>query len=236
MVGGVVSEVSDGLHVLIVEEVAVDAVEEVLLVGHIVEVLSDHESLLRVHDDELPVWLESGVVGLLSVHLLPPWRVSRGWSWSVLVQDGPDEGVETLVGDSSVVDGESDEGGQIVVVWSASDSSFPQVSDASWDSGFSVSSSFDGLLHPVSEESVVNWISLDDASDDLSEPLVSGVGWSSGDDSDEVVNHVWEGWSSSVESSSSPSDSGSLGFLSVESHHVAPGESVSQSGWSAWSE
>ena len=41
--------------------------------------------------------------------LLPEVGVTSSWLWSVLVQDAPDEHVETLVGDSSVVDGESDE-------------------------------------------------------------------------------------------------------------------------------
>ena len=66
-----------------------------------------------------------------------------------------------------------------MVVWLLTDSSSPQVSDASWDSGVSVLSSFDGLLHPVSEKSVVDWISSEDALDNLPKPLVSGVRWSS---------------------------------------------------------
>lgn len=119
-----------------------------------------------------------------------------------------------------------------MIIWILADSSAPQSLDAGWDSVVSVLSSFDGLLHPVSEKSVVDWISSDDASDDLSEPCLSGGAWSSGDDSDEVVNHVWEGWSGSAESSSVPSDSSSLRLLFVESNHVVPGESVSQSAWS----
>ena len=64
-----------------------------------------------------------------------------------------------------------------MVVWSLTDSSSPQVSNASWDLVVLVLSSSDGLLHPVSEKSVVDWISSEDALDDLVEPLVSGVGW-----------------------------------------------------------
>ena len=93
-------------------------------------------------------------------------------------------------------------------------------------------------MHPVSENSVVGWFSSDDALDNSVQPLVSGLAWLSGDDLDEVVNHVGELWSGSWEPSSVPSDSGSSGLSLVESDHIDPGESVSQSGdgWSsgAW--
>lgn len=87
-----------------------------------------------------------------------------------------------------------------------SKSSLPEVSNTCWNESLSVSSSSDGLLHPVSEDSVVNWFSSNKALNNLVEPLVSSVAWSSGNNLAEVVNHVWEGWSSSSESSSSPSN------------------------------
>lgn len=66
-----------------------------------------------------------------------------------------------------------------MIRWSLANSSLPQGLDTSWNSVVLISSSSDGLLHPVSEKSVVDWISSDDALDNLVEPLVSSGGWSS---------------------------------------------------------
>lgn len=46
-------------------------------------------------------------MSLDSGELLPEVGVTLLGGWMLFVQDGPDEGVETLVGDSLVVDGES---------------------------------------------------------------------------------------------------------------------------------
>ena len=96
--------------------------------------------------------------------------------WFVLVEDSPGEEIEGLVGNSSVVDGESNKRSKIVVGWLLVKSSSPEVSDTGWDSviSVSVSDTSDGGLHPVSELSVVHRFSSEDALDDLVEPLISG--------------------------------------------------------------
>ena len=66
------------------------------------------------------------------------------------------------------------------------------MSNARWKVEVSGLSSSDDRLNPDSKESVVSWFSLDNALDDLVEPLVSSLGWFSADHLDEVVNHVLE--------------------------------------------
>lgn len=120
-------------------------------------------------------------------------------------------------------------------------SSSPEMSYASWNSIVSILSSSKSLLDPLSENSVVGWLFLDDTLNNLVQPLVSGGAWSFADDLDEVVNHVLEGWSSSWEVFSVPSNTGTLGVLFVPSSHVVPGKGVSDwflRGWlwlSLWS-
>lgn len=96
-------------------------------------------------------------------------------SWFVLVEDSPGKEIEGSVGDSSVVDSESDKRSKIVVGWLLAESSLPEVLNTSWNLvvSASVSVSSDGSLHPVSELSVVSWFSSEDALDDLVKPLVS---------------------------------------------------------------
>lgn len=124
-----------------------------------------------------------------------------------------------------------------MVGWFLRKSSLPEMSDTSWDLIGSVLSSSESSLDPLSENSVVSWLLLDDTLNNLVQPLVSGSTWSSADDLDEVVYHVLEGWSSTWEVLSVPSNTGSLGVRSVPSSHVVPGESVSDwflTGW-LWS-
>lgn len=157
-------------------------------------------------------------------------------SWLVLVQDRPGEEVETSVSDLLVGNGESDEGGKVVVSWVLSKSSLPEVSDASWNLDV-LSVGSDCRLNPVSENSVVGWFLSDNALDNLVKPLVSGLAWSSSDDLDEVVGEVFHGWSGSNESLSSPSDTGSLADVLVPGNHLLVGEGVSDwflSGWLTW--
>lgn len=101
------------------------------------------------------------------------------------------------------------------------------MSNASWKVEVSGLSSSNDRLNPDSKESVVSWFSLDNALDDLVEPLVSGLAWFSADHLDEVVNHVLECWSSSWEVSSIPSDVSSLSVVSIPVSHVIPSEGVS---------
>lgn len=107
------------------------------------------------------------------------------------------------------------------------ESSSPESFDASWNSDSLVLSSSDSLLYPVSQDSVVVWVFSDNALDDLIQPLVSGLAWSSSDDLDEVVHKVLESWSSSSEPLASPSDTRSLADVLVPGLHVFPGEGVS---------
>lgn len=113
-------------------------------------------------------------------------------------------------------------------------STLPEMSDTSWDLVVSILSSSDGLLDPDSEDSVVCWLSLDDALNNLVQPLVSGGAWSSTDNLDEVVNHVLEGWFGSWEVLSCPSDSSSLGVLCEPSLHIVEGEGVSDCLLTVW--
>lgn len=95
-----------------------------------------------------------------------------------------------------------------MIGWLRVKSSFPEVSDAGWDSVVfvSVSDTSNGGLHPVSELSVVHRFSSEDALDDLVKPLVSGDGWFSSNNLDEVVGHGSEWSSGSSEASVSPGD------------------------------
>jgi hypothetical protein len=116
-----------------------------------------------------------------------------------------------------------------VIGWLGVKSSSPEVSNTGWDFVVfvSVSNTSDGGLHPVSELSVVDWFSSEDALDDLVKPLVSCDRWFSSNYLDEVVGHGGEWSSSSSEGSISPSNGSSFSVNSVPSDHVFPGESIS---------
>lgn len=219
---------SDGSGSLVEEEVVVFS-----NLGESSDSVSNNNLLGTVQDHELAVSSESRLVLASDSSVsLPEFSVSLDNLRLILIEDGPGEEIESSVGDSSVVEGESNKGSEVVVGWLLAKSSLPEVLDASWNFVVLVSSSSDGSLNPGSEDLVVNWFSSDDALNDLVEPLVSGGTWSSSNDLDEIVDHGVEWSLGSLEESSVPSDSGSNGVLLVPDEHVSVGEGVSN--WLLW--